>query len=105
MCTSSLFPTISQNDNNQISSTLSLSNYVIASVRAIPVGAISYMDIDGYRYKRDVEFCYDLKLPKSFLPKNEGKPYKFFSFTVVYVLVMPCSPFVITGLINIRWRS
>ncbi|KAG5134366.1 hypothetical protein JHK82_025554 [Glycine max] len=41
------------------------------SVKAIPVGAISYMDIDGYRYKRDVEFCYDLKLPKSFLPKNE----------------------------------
>ena len=39
----------------------------------IPVGAISYMDINGYRYKRDVLFCYDLKLPESFIPKNEGK--------------------------------
>ncbi|KAI9088087.1 hypothetical protein K1719_030064 [Acacia pycnantha] len=38
---------------------------------AIPVGAVSYMDIDGYRYKRDVLFCYDLKLPESFEPKNE----------------------------------
>lgn len=43
------------------------------SHRAIPVGAVSYMDIDGYRYKRDVLFCYDLKLPESFVPKNEGK--------------------------------
>ncbi|WOL05861.1 hypothetical protein Cni_G14592 [Canna indica] len=35
------------------------------------VGAISYMDIDGYRYKRDVLFCYDLKLPAEFTPQNE----------------------------------
>ncbi|XP_061366495.1 nudix hydrolase 20, chloroplastic-like [Gastrolobium bilobum] len=41
------------------------------SVEAIPVSAVSYADIDGYRYKRDVLFCYDLKLPKGFLPKNE----------------------------------
>lgn len=40
--------------------------------RAVPVGAVSYRDIDGYRYKRDVLFCYDLKLPKDFVPKNEG---------------------------------
>lgn len=32
------------------------------------------MDIDGYRYKRDVLFCYDLKLPQDFTPKNQGKP-------------------------------
>ncbi|XP_041003535.1 nudix hydrolase 20, chloroplastic-like isoform X2 [Juglans microcarpa x Juglans regia] len=38
---------------------------------AIPVGAVSYMDIDGYRYKRDVLFCYDLKLPESFKPENQ----------------------------------
>ncbi|GLT71820.1 hypothetical protein SLA2020_438130 [Shorea laevis] len=38
---------------------------------AIPVGAVSYMDIDGYRYKRDVLFCYDLKLPESFRPENQ----------------------------------
>lgn len=41
--------------------------------RAIPVGAVSYMDIDGQRFKRDVLFCYDLKLPEDFVPKNEGK--------------------------------
>ncbi|XP_027358984.1 nudix hydrolase 20, chloroplastic-like [Abrus precatorius] len=41
------------------------------SIQAIPVSAVSYMDIDGDRYKRDVLFCYDLKLPKSFIPKNE----------------------------------
>ncbi|KAL1318601.1 hypothetical protein AAHE18_15G217100 [Arachis hypogaea] len=41
------------------------------SIRAKPVSAVSYMDIDGYRYKRDVLFCYDLKLPENFIPKNE----------------------------------
>ncbi|XP_024967998.1 nudix hydrolase 20, chloroplastic-like [Cynara cardunculus var. scolymus] len=41
------------------------------SSRAIPVGAVSYMDIDGYRFKRDVLFCYDLKLPESFIPSNQ----------------------------------
>lgn len=38
-----------------------------------PVGAISYMDINGDRLKRDVLFCYDLKLPEDFVPKNLGK--------------------------------
>ncbi|XP_076910241.1 nudix hydrolase 20, chloroplastic-like [Bidens hawaiensis] len=41
------------------------------SSRAIPVGVVSYMDIDGYRFKRDVLFCYDLKLPESFVPDNQ----------------------------------
>ncbi|CAA7403068.1 unnamed protein product [Spirodela intermedia] len=41
------------------------------SCRAIPVGAVSYVDIDGPRYKRDVLFCYDLRLPDGFVPKNE----------------------------------
>ncbi|KAM7512789.1 hypothetical protein LguiB_011664 [Lonicera macranthoides] len=41
------------------------------STEAIPVGVVSYMDIDGYRYKRDVLFCYDLKLPQDFTPKNQ----------------------------------
>ncbi|KAF3333182.1 Nudix hydrolase 20 [Carex littledalei] len=41
------------------------------STNVIPVGAVSYMDIEGYRYKRDVLFCYDLKLPPDFVPKNE----------------------------------
>ncbi|KAK7841698.1 nudix hydrolase 20 [Quercus suber] len=51
---------------------LSLTNEIIN--RAIPVGTVSYMDIDGYRYKRDVLFCYDLKLPASFRPENQGRP-------------------------------
>lgn len=38
---------------------------------AIPVGAVSYSDIKDYSYKRDVLFCYDLKLPESFIPKNQ----------------------------------
>ncbi|KAK2978230.1 hypothetical protein RJ640_024263 [Escallonia rubra] len=41
---------------------------------AIPVGAVSYTDIDGCNYRRDVIFCYDLKLPERFIPKNQGKP-------------------------------
>ncbi|XP_008463362.1 nudix hydrolase 20, chloroplastic-like isoform X1 [Cucumis melo] len=41
------------------------------SKEAIPVGAISYTDIKGYGYKRDVQFCYDLKLPESFVPENQ----------------------------------
>ncbi|XP_054813504.1 nudix hydrolase 20, chloroplastic-like isoform X2 [Prosopis cineraria] len=41
------------------------------STAATSVGAVSYMDIDGYRYKRDVLFCYDLNLPASFEPKNK----------------------------------
>ncbi|XP_019191609.1 PREDICTED: nudix hydrolase 20, chloroplastic-like isoform X2 [Ipomoea nil] len=41
------------------------------STQAIPVGAVSYMDINRYRFKRDVLFCYDLKLPESFIPSNE----------------------------------
>ncbi|XP_047327468.1 nudix hydrolase 20, chloroplastic-like [Impatiens glandulifera] len=41
------------------------------SNKAIPVGAVSYNDIDGFRYKRDVLFCYDLKLPQDFVPNNQ----------------------------------
>lgn len=44
-----------------------------AELRATAVGAVSYMDIDGYRLKRDVLFCYDLKLPGDFIPTNEGE--------------------------------
>lgn len=54
--------------------------------RAVPVGAVSYADIEGYRYKRDVLFCYDLKLPDSFIPNNQGKivePLLAFSSVVV----------------------
>ncbi|GMN50476.1 hypothetical protein TIFTF001_019628 [Ficus carica] len=53
------------------------------SSSAIPVGAIPYMDIDGYRYKRDVLFCYDLKLPESFIPKNEDGEVESFKLIPV----------------------
>ncbi|KAJ4953700.1 hypothetical protein NE237_030532 [Protea cynaroides] len=53
---------------------------------AIPVGAVSYMDIDGYRYKRDVLFCYDLKLPDGFTPKNQdGEVESFKLIPVIHV--------------------
>ncbi|XP_068652441.1 nudix hydrolase 20, chloroplastic-like isoform X3 [Aristolochia californica] len=38
---------------------------------AVSVGAVSYADIDGHRYKRDVLFCYDLELPDGFIPSNQ----------------------------------
>lgn len=46
-------------------------------LRAKAVGAVAYSDIDGYKFYRDVLFCYDLKLPEDFLPINEGKDLKF----------------------------
>ncbi|CAN1177687.1 Nudix hydrolase 20, chloroplastic, partial [Linum perenne] len=41
------------------------------SSKALPVGVVSYVDIDGDRFKRDVLFCYDLKLPETFVPENQ----------------------------------
>ncbi|KAE9464435.1 hypothetical protein C3L33_03662, partial [Rhododendron williamsianum] len=53
------------------------------SNEAIPVGAVSYMDIDGYRYKRDVLFCYDLKLPEGFIPENQDGEVESFKLIPV----------------------
>lgn len=53
------------------------------SRKAIPVGAVSYMDIDGQRFKRDVLFCYDLKLPEDFVPKNEDGEVESFRLVPV----------------------
>ncbi|XP_027070811.2 nudix hydrolase 20, chloroplastic-like isoform X2 [Coffea eugenioides] len=53
------------------------------SGRAVPVGAISYMDIDGHRFKRDVMFCYDLKLPEGFIPRNEDGEVESFKLVPV----------------------
>ncbi|CAA3014052.1 nudix hydrolase 20, chloroplastic-like isoform X1 [Olea europaea subsp. europaea] len=50
---------------------------------ATAVGAVSYMDIDGYRFKRDVLFCYDLKLPEGFIPKNEDGEVESFKLVPV----------------------
>ncbi|KAF6172921.1 hypothetical protein GIB67_035475 [Kingdonia uniflora] len=57
------------------------------SSKAIPVGAVSYMDIEGYRYKRDVLFCYDLKLPDDFIPINQdGEVESFKLIPVTHVV-------------------
>ncbi|XP_044472392.1 nudix hydrolase 20, chloroplastic-like isoform X2 [Mangifera indica] len=53
------------------------------SIGAIPVGAVSYVDIDGYRYKRDVLFCYDLKLPEDFIPENQDGEVESFKLIPV----------------------
>lgn len=53
------------------------------SSKAIPVGAVSYMDIDGFRYKRDVLFCYDLKLPEGFIPNNQDGEVESFKLIPV----------------------
>ncbi|KAI0508142.1 hypothetical protein KFK09_014276 [Dendrobium nobile] len=54
--------------------------------KAISVGAVSYMDIEGYRFKRDVLFCYDLELSSDFVPKNEdGEVDSFKLIPVVHV--------------------
>lgn len=56
---------------------LSLSN------QAKSVGAVSYVDVDGYRYKRDVLFCYDLELPGDFIPKNQDGEVESFKLIPV----------------------
>ncbi|KAG6772103.1 hypothetical protein POTOM_023499 [Populus tomentosa] len=56
---------------------LSLSN------QAMSVGAVSYVDVDGYRYERGVLFCYDLELPGGFIPKNQDGEVESFKLVPV----------------------
>ncbi|KAL9810873.1 Nudix hydrolase 20 [Arabidopsis thaliana] len=51
--------------------------------RAIAVGAVSYLDIDQYCFKRDVLFCYDLELPEDFVPKNQDGEVESFKLIPV----------------------
>ncbi|CAN4084726.1 unnamed protein product [Withania somnifera] len=53
------------------------------SHKAIPVGVVSYIDIEGYRMKRDVLFCYDLKLPDGFTPHNRDGEVESFRLVPV----------------------
>eukprot|EP00268_Persea_americana_P038895 TRINITY_DN3854_c0_g2_i6.p1 TRINITY_DN3854_c0_g2~~TRINITY_DN3854_c0_g2_i6.p1 ORF type:complete len:389 (-),score=67.92 TRINITY_DN3854_c0_g2_i6:1255-2361(-) len=53
------------------------------SSTAVPVGAVSYMDINGYSYKRDVLFCYDLELPDGFTPINKDGEVESFKLIPV----------------------
>ena len=39
--------------------------------RAVPAGAISYEALVPEGIKRDVLFCYDLKLPEGFVPEPQ----------------------------------
>ncbi|KAL2927347.1 Nudix hydrolase 20 chloroplastic [Bienertia sinuspersici] len=56
------------------------------SKKVEPVGAVSYMDINGDRLKRDVLFCYDLKLPEDFVPCNhDGEVESFRLIPVSHV--------------------
>lgn len=43
--------------------------------KAVPVRTISYEQIDGQKIKRDVIFCYDLEVPYSWQPQNNGKAH------------------------------
>ncbi|XP_019056325.1 PREDICTED: nudix hydrolase 20, chloroplastic-like, partial [Tarenaya hassleriana] len=51
--------------------------------KAIPVGAVSYMDINEYRFKRDVLFCYDLQLSEDFVPRNQDGEVESFKLIPV----------------------
>ncbi|XP_010249854.1 PREDICTED: nudix hydrolase 20, chloroplastic-like isoform X2 [Nelumbo nucifera] len=53
------------------------------SNRAVPVGVVSYMDINGYSFKRDVLFCYDLELPDEFIPTNQDGEVESFKLVPV----------------------
>ncbi|XP_020522881.1 nudix hydrolase 20, chloroplastic isoform X2 [Amborella trichopoda] len=59
---------------------------ITISDTVVPAGAVSYMEIDGLRYKRDVLFCFDLQLPDGFIPANEdGEVESFKLFPVPQV--------------------
>ncbi|KAI5066328.1 hypothetical protein GOP47_0018952, partial [Adiantum capillus-veneris] len=47
--------------------------------RALPVSAVSYEDVDSFRLKRDVLFCYDLELPMDFKPYNQDGEVESFT--------------------------
>ncbi|CAA7037638.1 unnamed protein product, partial [Microthlaspi erraticum] len=55
----------------------------VIAERAIAVGAVSYMDIDKHCFKRDVLFCYDLKLPEDFVPQNQDGEVESFKLIPV----------------------
>lgn len=55
--------------------------------KAIPVGAVSYCSQYSYGLKRDVLFCFDLKLPDSFHPTaNDGEVEEFYRLPMEDVL-------------------
>jgi 8-oxo-dGTP pyrophosphatase MutT (NUDIX family) len=49
------------------------------SSTAVPVGAVSYISLQSAGLKRDVLFCYDLELPRDFVPTpHDGEVAEFF---------------------------
>ncbi|WCJ34659.1 hypothetical protein M5689_015954 [Euphorbia peplus] len=53
------------------------------SQRAIPVGAVSYIEIGEFKYRRDVVFSYDLELPDGFIPENRDGEVESFKLIPV----------------------
>ncbi|KAG0618718.1 hypothetical protein M758_4G087500 [Ceratodon purpureus] len=53
------------------------------ATRAISVGAVSYEQIKGEAFKRDVLFCYDLELPADFQPSNKDGEVESFELLPV----------------------
>lgn len=54
---------------------------------AVPVGAVSYCSEYSYGLKRDVLFCYDLKLPDAFMPVAvDGEVDAFYRMSVEEVI-------------------
>jgi hypothetical protein len=45
------------------------------AARAVPVGAVSYEALQPAGIKRDVLFCYDLRLPLDFVPAPQVFPF------------------------------
>ena len=73
--------------------------------RVKSAGAVSYADIDECTYRREVHFCYDLKLPEGFLPNNLGKPITPFLSRFLAFLQQMHLPSAFTIKMVNRWRG
>ncbi|MGE5148235.1 MAG: DUF4743 domain-containing protein [Candidatus Eiseniibacteriota bacterium] len=51
--------------------------------QAVPVGAITYCAEEDVGLKPDVQFCYDLELPRDFTPRNtDGEIHEFYRWPI-----------------------
>jgi isopentenyldiphosphate isomerase len=51
--------------------------------QAVPVGAITYCAEEDGGLKPDVQFCYDLELPRDFTPHNtDGEIHEFYRWPI-----------------------
>ena len=57
--------------------------------QAVPVGSISYVMEDGVGLKPDTMFCWDIELPREFVPKNtDGEIAEFLLLPVAEVMAI-----------------